>query len=80
MLYCTKSKTEATKGLDQRDKKWATKDCFLFGGWFFSKRSTKAVMGFGDDMIGMVKTNPEGFYMDTIKNIKSIFQEFLTFC
>ena len=54
---CMKRMTEATKGLGQRNIKSSAKDCFLFGGWFTSKRSAETVTDVGDYMIGMVKTN-----------------------
>ena len=66
---CTKRIMEATNGLGQRDAKGATKDCFLFGSFFPSKRSAEAVMDVGADMIGMVKTNTKGLCKETIENL-----------
>ena len=63
---CTKRMTEATKGIGQRDIEGATKDCFIFGSWFFSKKLAEAVIDFGADMIGMVKNNTKGFCKETI--------------
>ena len=54
---CTKRMTEATKALDHRDLKGATKGCFIFDSWFSSNRFEEAVMGIGVEMVGMFKTN-----------------------
>ena len=56
MEACTKSITEATKGIDQRGIKGNTNDCFLFESWFFSKKLTESIMDVVADIIGMVKT------------------------
>ena len=70
---CTKRIMEATNGFGQRDAKGATKDCFLFGSFFSSKRSAEAVMDVGADMIGMVKTNTKGFCKNTIEKLTKDF-------
>ena len=57
MVDCTKNMMEARNGLGQRDLKWATKDYFLFGSWFFSKRLEEDAMDVGADIVGMVETN-----------------------
>ena len=49
--------------------KGATKDFLLFGSWFVSKRLNEDVMDFYSDMIGMVKTNAELFFNNTIDNL-----------
>ena len=36
---CNKRIMEAKKGISQRGIKGATKDCSLFGSWFYSKKS-----------------------------------------
>ena len=40
-------------------------DFFLFDGWFSSKKAAEAAMEFGEDFIGMVKTNTKGFFKET---------------
>ena len=35
---CTKRMTEATKGIGQKSRKGATKDCLIFDSWFSSKK------------------------------------------
>ena len=58
---CTRRMKESEKGICQRYIKGATKDCFLFGGWFSSKNLAEAVIYFCADIIGMVRTNTKGF-------------------
>ena len=41
---CTKRMTEEKKGVGKRDRKGATKDCFIFYSWFSSKKSAEADM------------------------------------
>ena len=53
---CTKRMLEYTKGLDHRDAKGDTKDCFIFDSWLYSKIIAEAVMGVVAYMFGMVKT------------------------
>ena len=48
---------EETKGLGQKNRKDATKDCFLFDSSFASKMSSEAVIVFGTFVIGTVKIN-----------------------
>ena len=57
MLYCTKSNTEATKGLDQRNRKGTMKDGLLFESWVASNSSFEFLIYVGIYMIVMVKTN-----------------------
>ena len=40
----TKRITETTKGIGQKYRKGATKDCFIFESWFSSKKSEESVM------------------------------------
>ena len=63
---CTKKIMEATKELGQRGIKGDTKDFFICENWFVSKRSDKAAMGVGADMVGMILTNTKGLFKDTI--------------
>ena len=68
---CTKIMMEASKGIGQKYRKGATKDCFLFDSWFSSKRLEESVMEVGAESIGMVKKKTKGLCKDTIKNIKN---------
>ena len=54
-IACTKRTMESINGLDQRDVKGATRDCFIFDSWFAPKRLAEAVVDVGADMIGMIK-------------------------
>ena len=36
---CTKRVMEATKGIGQKYRKEATKDCFIFDSWFSLKKA-----------------------------------------
>ena len=65
----TKITKKSTKGIGQREMKGATEDCFLFDGCFSSYKSAESAMGFGADMIVMVKTNTKGFCKETIENL-----------
>ena len=56
--------------LGQRDLKVVTKDHFIFGGWFASKRSYEATMVVGDLIIDMLENNTNCFCKDNTKNIK----------
>ena len=60
---------ETTEGLGQRDIKGATKECFLFDSWFSSKSFSEAAMDVGGDMVGMVKTDTNGFCKYAIDNL-----------
>ena len=51
---CTKIMMEAKGGIGQRDKKGATKDCFIFDSNFSSTKSLESAMYVVADMIGMV--------------------------
>ena len=62
---------EASKGIGQKYRKGATKDCFLFDSWFSSKRLEESVMEVGAESIGIVKKKAKGLCKDTIKNIKN---------
>ena len=61
---------ESAKGLGQRDTKGDTKACFLFESWVSSDMLAEAVMGFGAEIIVMVKTNTKVFCNETIENLK----------
>ena len=60
---------EATKGIGQKSIKGRTKDCFLFDSWLASKNSEEAVMEVSAKLIGMVKTNIQVFYKETIEKL-----------
>ena len=66
---CTKRMIEATKGIGRKSIKGGTKDCFLFDGWFASKRAEEAAMEMGAELIGMAKTNTKGFCKETIEKL-----------
>ena len=66
---CTKGMTEATKGIGQKYRKGATRDCFIFNSWLSSNNSTEAAMDVGAKFIGMVKTNNKGFCKETIEKL-----------
>ena len=61
--------TTETNKIGQRDMKGATNDCFLFDSCFSSNKLVESEMDIGTYMIGVVKTNTEGFYKETIENI-----------
>ena len=61
--------TEATKGVVQKYIKGATKDFFIVGSWFSSKKAAGSEMEVGDKLIGMVKKNSKGFCKETIVKI-----------
>ena len=54
---CTKRIMEETKGIGQKYRKMAMKDCFIFEIWFSSKNLVETAMEVGAELIGMVKTN-----------------------
>ena len=60
-VVCTKRTTEAKKGIDQKYRKGAAEDCFLFECWFSSKKAAEAVIEVGTEFIGMLKKNIKGF-------------------
>ena len=66
---CTKRMMEATKEIYQKSIKGRMNDCFLFDGWFASKKATEAEMEVGADLIGMVKKNTKGFCKETIEKL-----------
>ena len=66
---CTKRLMEGTKGLGQRALKGSTRDCFLLDSWFLLNKSAEAAASIGVDLIGMVKTNTEGFCRATIEGL-----------
>ena len=66
---CTKRMVEATKGIGHRGIKGSTKDCFIFDGWFFSKKSAETAMDVGAYIIGIIKTNTKLFCKETIDNL-----------
>ena len=47
--------SESTKGIGQRYRKGAMEDCFIFGGWLYSKKSAEAAMEICVKFIGMIK-------------------------
>ena len=49
------------------------KDCFIFDGWFSSKKSAESVMEVGAEFISMVKKNTKGFCKETIKKLTKDF-------
>ena len=59
-----------TKGLGQRDVKRATRDCFIFISWIFSKGLAETEMDVGARMIGMIKNNATEFCKYDKKNMK----------
>ena len=61
--------TEETKGIGQKYRKGATKDCFIFDSWFSSKKASEDAMEVGAELIGMVKTNTKGFCKETIEKL-----------
>ena len=63
---CNKRMMEATKGIGQKSIKVGTKYCLIFYSCFASKKEAEAVMEFGAEFIGMVKTNTYGFFKETI--------------
>ena len=66
---CTNRLMEETKGLCQRALKGSTRDFFLFGSWFSSKKSLEKAASIGVDLIGMVKTNTKGFCKAMIEGL-----------
>ena len=66
---CTKRTMEATKGIGQKYIKGSNKDCFLLDSCFLSKKAEEAVMEFGAELIGMVKTNTKIFFKETIEKL-----------
>ena len=66
---CTKITMEATKGIGQKSIKGGTKDCFLFDGWFASKKAAEAAMEIGAEFIGMVDTNTKVLCKETIEKL-----------
>ena len=58
---CTMRMMETTKGISQKYRKGATKDCFIFDSWLYSKKSEESAMEVGAKLLGMVKTNNKGF-------------------
>ena len=60
---------EKTKGFGERDVKGPTKDCFLFGSLFSSKKLVKDAVYFFAVLIGMVKNNKKGFLKETIAKL-----------
>ena len=58
---CTTVFMEDIKGMWKRSMKGSTRDCFLFGSWFLSKKVSEVAASIGVDFIGMVKTNTKRF-------------------
>ena len=56
----------ATKGIVQKSIKGGPKDCFLFDGWFVSKKAAESAIEMVAELIGMVKTNTKGFCKEKI--------------
>ena len=72
--------TEGKKGLDQREIKGDTKDCFIFESLFSSEKLEAAAMYVSADIIGMVKNNTKGFCKYTIYKLTNDFSEVITLC
>ena len=53
-IDCTNRMMEEKKGIDHRYRKGDTRDCFIFGSWFYSKKSAESAMEVGADLIVMV--------------------------
>ena len=68
-VACTKRMKEATNGIGKKYRKGATKECFIFDSWFYSKKATEAAMEVGAEFICMGKTNNKGFCKDTIDKL-----------
>ena len=66
---CTKKMMEATKGVGQRYRKGATKDCFRFDSWFSSKKFTEAVMEVVDELVFIVNKNTKLFCQNNIEKL-----------
>ena len=66
---CTKRIMQETKGIGQKYRKVATKDCFIFDSWFSLKKLSEAAMEFGAELIGTVKKNTKIFCQDTIEKL-----------
>ena len=66
---CTNRMMESTKGICQKSRKGATKDCFIFDSWLSSKKTIEFVMEFYAGFIGMVNTNTKGLFKETIEKI-----------
>ena len=60
---------EATKGIGQNSIKGGTKDCLLFDSWFDYKKAAESAIEIGSDLIGIVKTDTEGFCKETIEKL-----------
>ena len=58
---CMKRMIETAKGLGQWNIKFTTNDWFIFCSWYSSKISAKSVIGVGDEIIGVLKTNRKVF-------------------
>ena len=52
---CKYINMEAKKGLGQRGIKDATKGCFIFDSWIYSKRLDESAIYVGSDITGIVK-------------------------
>ena len=76
MTSCKNRVVKATRELGNRYVKGAAKDWFFFYSWFYSKKSEEAVMGFGADIIGMVKANKKLSFKDTIENLTKFWPVF----
>ena len=48
---CTERITKSTKEIGHKYTKGATKDCFIFSSWFFSKKAAKASMKVGAKLL-----------------------------
>ena len=77
---CTNIMTEATKGVGQRDRKGAIKDCFLFESWFSSKKLAEDVVDVGAYFISMVKKIQRYSTRRLFRILQVIGQEVLTLC
>ena len=72
--------TESEKGIYQKYRKGAMKDCFIFYSWFYSKKSEEYEMEFGSDLIGMIMKIPKDLERRPFRSLQRISQEVLTSC
>ena len=68
---CTKIIMEAKKGVIQKYRKGATKDCLISYSWFSSKKAAETVIKVGSEFIFMVKKNTKIFCKKTIEKLKN---------
>ena len=66
---CTKITTEEKKGIGQKYRKRAKKDCLIFDGWLSSNKAEEAAMEVGAQLVCIVKTNTKGFFKENIEKL-----------